>query len=32
LEPIKIDIFAHILPEKYLKTYGQKNKAVLELL
>jgi len=27
---MKIDVFAHILPEKYLKTYAQKNKAVLE--
>ena len=27
---MKIDIFAHILPEKYLKTYSQKNKAVLD--
>jgi len=27
---MKIDVFAHILPEKYLKTYSQKNKAVLK--
>lgn len=27
---MKIDIFAHILPEKYLATYIQKNKAILE--
>lgn len=27
---MKIDVFAHILPEKYLKTYSQKSKAVLE--
>ena len=27
---MKIDIFTHILPEKYFKTYSQKNKAILE--
>ncbi len=27
---MKIDVFAHILPEKYLTAYSQKNKAVLE--
>ncbi|MFC1986489.1 amidohydrolase family protein [Chloroflexota bacterium] len=27
---MKIDVFAHILPEKYLEAYSQKNKAVLE--
>ena len=27
---MKIDIFTHILPEKYFKTYCQKNKAILE--
>jgi len=27
---MKVDVFAHILPEKYLKTYSQKNKAALE--
>lgn len=27
---MKIDVFAHILPEKYLAAYSQKNKAVLE--
>ena len=27
---MKIDVFAHILPEKYLANYSQKNKAVLD--
>jgi predicted TIM-barrel fold metal-dependent hydrolase len=27
---MKIDVFAHILPEKYIATYSQKNKAVLD--
>jgi len=27
---MKIDVFAHILPEKYLAIYSQKNKAVLD--
>jgi hypothetical protein len=27
---MKIDIFAHILPEKYLKLYSQKNIAVMD--
>ncbi|OGO21175.1 MAG: hypothetical protein A2144_04255 [Chloroflexi bacterium RBG_16_50_9] len=27
---MKIDIFAHILPEKYLKAYSQKNKSILD--
>ena len=27
---MKIDVFAHILPKKYLTAYSQKNKAVLE--
>ncbi|MFC1932947.1 amidohydrolase family protein [Chloroflexota bacterium] len=27
---MKIDVFAHILPKKYLETYGQKNKSVLD--
>lgn len=27
---MKIDIFAHILPQKYLETYAKKNPAILE--
>ena len=27
---MKIDVFAHILPKKYLEAYGKKNKAVLD--
>jgi hypothetical protein len=27
---MKIDIFAHITPPKYLKTYGEKNSKVLD--
>ena len=29
---MKIDIFTHILPKKYLATYSQKNKAVLQTI
>lgn len=29
---MKIDIFAHILPKRYLETYSQKNKAVLQTI